>query len=110
MLIGATTIKGTLWRAASTAALYVPICVREDQKIRRSDTHDGCVHTLFAVSPLRAILSAPTATIHLILAVHIRTVKVLRLLADGVNVVMLEEGSYHRVDNHCGRYFKRLEF
>ena len=28
VLTGATTMKGMLWRAAKTAALYVPICQR----------------------------------------------------------------------------------
>lgn len=59
VLTGATTINGIPCRAASTAALYVPIW-----KLVNPVTYTGCGEnktTLFAVSPFLAILSAPTA-------------------------------------------------
>jgi len=103
VLMGATTMKGMLCRAASTAALYVPIysaTMSRDLWFRTIRQ----VLTLFAVSPFFAIRSAPTAVRQVSTFLSDRYV-----LTDGMDSVMLEQGTDHCIANHHRRYFERLK-
>jgi hypothetical protein len=80
--MGATTTKGTPCRAASTAALYVPI--------------------LFAVSPFAAMRSAPTTAQVASQSLEKNNQNEDQIeRTDGIDFVVLEKRSDHCVTNHA---------
>ena len=106
VLTGATTMNGIPCRAASTAALYVPIYKFVSGRLIGTVVNI----TLFAVSPFRAMRSAPTAGVkkHQLIFTRKRTQLDHLLLTDCMDIVVLKERSDHCITNHYMRCLQRL--
>ena len=94
-------MNGIPCRAASTAALYVPIYYIVSGGLIGTAVNI----TLFAVSPFRAMRSAPTAGIkkHRLIFSRWRTQLDHLLLTDRMDIVVLKERSDHAVAQHSRR-------